>query len=112
MTRERIKKLRAKARSTTFEAEATALRAKATELEQKIAKPKTIALEIAAMLQARGHHRVSVYHRRNPGTGRHATAEITYRWGGFVMRPWRSTPPPEIQIDIVVNEEVKPKPRR
>jgi Protein of unknown function (DUF2786) len=52
MTRVRIKKLLAKARSTTFEPEAAALFAKVTELKQKIARPKTLALEIAAMLRA------------------------------------------------------------
>ena len=108
MTRARIKKLLAKARSTTFEPEAAALFAKATELKQKIAWPETLALEIAAMLQARGH-RVSVHHSRRYVAGANATAEITYRWGSFTTRAYRE--PPEIQINIVVNEEVKPRPR-
>jgi hypothetical protein len=48
MTRERVRKLRAKARSTAFEAEAATFFAKAAELEQKIARPKALASEIAA----------------------------------------------------------------
>ena len=111
MTRERIRKLRAKAQSSTFEAEAASLSAKATELEQKNAEPKALASVIAAMLRTRGHQ-VLVRHSLNrENISKHVTTEITYRWGSFVRSPWRPTPPPEIQITVVVNVEAKRKPR-
>ena len=104
MTRARIKRLLAKARSTTFAPEAAALFAKATELEQKITRPRTLASEIAAMLRARGH-RVSVHPSRRYVAGTNATAEIAYRWGSFTTRSRYQ--PPEIRIEIVVYEKGK-----